>query len=254
MYYTYEIRFDDGCYYYGRRKCPDGMTPDEDQYSGSPVTNKEHWDTNEYQKIIIETGLTKRQAEVKEDTLIGDLYKTDPMCLNASPANKYSNADSSWYNNGVDSKMFFDDKVPEGYVPGRLGTAAKGKKYYTDGKVSRMFFEGEQPVGWELGNITSQNKTKNPFFTKTHNVGKTAYHKGNQVGWFFEGEQPVGWERGHTDRFKKKRSKKYTGSGNPNYGKSGRKFFNNGQITKLYVPGEEPEGWQQGLIRKKSNE
>jgi hypothetical protein len=251
MFYTYKILFEDGYYYLGRRLCPDGMTPEEDDYYGSPVTNCEYWNRGiSFKKMILETNLTKKEAEIKEDMLIGDLFKTDPLCLNASPANNFSNAGSKWYNNGVEQGMFFENKVPEGWVEGRLGTAAKGKKYYTNGKESKMFFEGEQPKDWVRGNHSSQDKNKNPFFSKTHNKGKIAYHKDDQVAWFFEGQQPEGWQLGHTDSFRNKRSKKYKGSGNPNFGKRDRKFFNNGEVTKLFVPGKEPKGWKLGMLRK----
>ena len=51
--YTYKINFIDGCYYYGKRKLK-GENPLYDGYYGTPITNKEKWNTMMYWKDIIQ--------------------------------------------------------------------------------------------------------------------------------------------------------------------------------------------------------
>lgn len=251
MFYTYRIEFEDGFYYLGRRKCPEGLTPESDEYVGSPKTNSYYWERGiAFSKKILKRDLTKEEAEKEEDCLIGDLFKTDPLCLNASPANNFSNAGSSWWNDGEKQSMFFEGQEPDGWVPGRLQLSSKGKKYYTNGLESRMFFQGDEPKGWILGNHNSQDPNKNPFIdSEAHNKGKTAYNNGQRVCYFVEGAQPEGWVLGATENFKQERSKQYTGNGNPNFGKRGRKFYHNGEYSKLFPENQQPEGWILGCLK-----
>lgn len=81
MFYTYKVTFVDAHYYYGQRN----NDPDNDIYFGSPVTNKEHWYQVMYGKEVISVFDNPIECALHEAFLIGDKWKTDPLCLNASP-------------------------------------------------------------------------------------------------------------------------------------------------------------------------
>jgi len=70
-YYLYLIKFNDGRYYIGSRKCK--CKPEEDvQYMGSPVTFKELWrDPN----------LSKKKYIIKEVNSIEDLRRIEPKLI-----------------------------------------------------------------------------------------------------------------------------------------------------------------------------
>jgi hypothetical protein len=75
----------------------------------------------------------------------------------------------SWYNNGIEQKMFIDPPSND-WIKGRLnfdnvGAIAgalkqKGKKWFNDGSNEGMFLEGNQPAGWNLGRLPSTKKGK----------------------------------------------------------------------------------------------
>ena len=81
MYYTYRITFEDGCYYYGVRKSPEG-DPFKDPYVGSPVTFKEKWTHESFTKEVLDIFDTWEEASTSEAALIRKVYKKDPKCLN----------------------------------------------------------------------------------------------------------------------------------------------------------------------------
>ena len=83
MYYTYRIDFVDGTYYLGSRKSK-SETAEEDLYWGSPVTNKEKWMTTMYGKTIISSTNSVELNRRCEHAFIGDKWKTDDRCLNAT--------------------------------------------------------------------------------------------------------------------------------------------------------------------------
>lgn len=81
-YYTYRIDFADGHYYYGAHKIGK-LPPEQDGYYGSPVTNKDFWTGRICCKTILFVHTDIDETAEIEGLLIGDLWKTDPMCLNA---------------------------------------------------------------------------------------------------------------------------------------------------------------------------
>lgn len=249
IYYTYKIIFETGHYYIGRRKCPENLNPESDPYMGSPITNKSYWNSVKYQKEIIETYDNATDHELGELYHLNDLWKSDPLCLNASPANNKSNCNMIWCNNGSDSGMFLE--CPNGWSLGRLGTSAKGKKYYNNGLESKMFFEGEEPHGWLKGNLSSKGD-KNPSAKYgAPNKNKIAYNNGTNIIYLNEHEDvPEGYTIGSTESFRKKRRECTIGKNNPRYGSRGEKWYNNGVINKLYVPGNEPKGFTKGMVKK----
>lgn len=85
-YYIYKITclvgsFKDH-YYIGQRKCH--CLPEEDPYKGSGRVIKNYYKKypNDYEKEILCYCKDENELNEKEAFYIGDLYNTDPMCLN----------------------------------------------------------------------------------------------------------------------------------------------------------------------------
>lgn len=250
IYYTYKILFSTGHYYIGRRKCPKGCTPETDSYMGSPITHAEYWKKEKPKKIILNIFDNKNDYSIDEDKQLGNKWKSDIFCLNASPANGYSTSELIWCNDGIKDYMLPENKIPSNYSLGRLGTAAKGKKYYTNGKESKMFFENQQPEGWVLGNHNSAGVKNASYIYGAPNKNKIAYNNGTKTIYLNKGDKvPHGYIKGSTENFRKKRQVATKGRNNPRYGSRGEKWFNNGFVNKLYVPGKEPAGFVKGMIK-----
>ena len=56
--------------------------PHLDLYWGSPKTHKEKWNTTMYSKIILDSYESYDEVISAENNLIGESFKTDPLCLN----------------------------------------------------------------------------------------------------------------------------------------------------------------------------
>lgn len=252
VFYVYKIEFSSGHYYIGRRKMPKEYNdPMDDPYMGSPVTNAHYWEKYEHKKIILDTYSSSDDYTNGEHMHLGDKWKTDKMCLNASPANNKSNANMKWCNNGLEDGMF--SHTPEGWSDGRLSTSAKGKFYYNDGENSKMFSEGEQPSGWVRGNLAVSGKNNPSCKYGAPTKGKIAYNNGSKIIYLDENEEiPNGFVLGATDSFKNKRRKATIGKNNPRYGSRGEKWYNNGLVNKLCIPGSEPIGFKMGMVKKKN--
>lgn len=250
IYYTYKILFSTGEYYIGRRKCPSEFTPETDPYLGSPVTNSHFWEVETPKKIILNVFDNCDDHVVDEAIQLGNKWKSDNKCLNASPANNKSNANFIWCNDGEVSYMLPQELIPENFKIGRLGTKAKGKKYYNNGKISRMFFENEAPAGWVKGNLSSQGNNNPSVIYGSPTKGFKAYNNGINTIYLKETEKiPEGYVLGRTEDFKQKRKKAVSGKNNPRYGSRGEKWYNNGVINKLCIPGEEPDGFAKGMVK-----
>lgn len=85
-YYIYKITCLAGSfkdhYYIGQRKCH--CLPEEDPYKGSGTKILDYYKKypHDYKKEIICLCKDADDLNQKEDFYVGDLYKTDPMCLN----------------------------------------------------------------------------------------------------------------------------------------------------------------------------
>lgn len=249
IYYTYKILFSSGHYYIGRRKCPHNTAPETDSYLGSPVTNSHYWEQETPEKSILEIFEDCDEHLYSEEKHLGDKWKTDPLCLNNSPANGISNSGMIWCNDGIREYML--PEIPEGYVAGRLGSTAKGKRYFTSGNESRMFFVGEEPEGWALGNHNSKGSNNASVKYGSSIKGKTCYTNNNKTIYIGKGEKiPEGFVLGRSDSFCEKRSSATKGKNNPRYGSRGEKWYNNGTVNKLCVPGNEPEGYKRGMLKR----
>jgi len=79
--YVYRISFEDGSWYWGSRLCPSGVLPQDDRYTGTPITHKEKWATDSFTKEIVEVFSEHAEAAAFEYSLIiKDMGKD--LCLN----------------------------------------------------------------------------------------------------------------------------------------------------------------------------
>lgn len=63
-----------------------------------------------------------------------------------------STAGKHWYNNGIESRNFYENEVPEGWVRGSLNKSTLGKVLITDGNVNKYISkEDELPEGFVIG-------------------------------------------------------------------------------------------------------
>ena len=115
--YTYKITFETGHYYFGSRSCK-CQPSDDTTYSGSPVTNKYYWKDHQFTKEIIKICSDIKELMLEEHKLIGDLYKTDDLCLNDHNSLGFCSTGKKWWNK--DGKIKLSDGSPgEGWVLGR---------------------------------------------------------------------------------------------------------------------------------------
>jgi hypothetical protein len=91
-FYTYRVDFlSSGHFYYGYRRCRPNISPEEDGYLGSPVTNKKFWERETPVKEIISLHRTREEAQAKERALILENWAND-LCLNENAGGYYSEA------------------------------------------------------------------------------------------------------------------------------------------------------------------
>lgn len=118
-FYTYKINFVDGFYYFGSRKS--NVEPQDDVYWGSPKTHKDKWKTTMFFKTILNIFEDGKQMMNKETELIGDRYKTDPLCLNQHNNNNFSTLGMT-YTEKSREKM---RRAKDNYVPWNKGIPHK---------------------------------------------------------------------------------------------------------------------------------
>ena len=156
VYYSYE-QFGRG--YIGYRKCPEGLTPETDNYLGS-FRDKGFKPT---EKIILFQDLTKLEAmeiEIKLHAFYN--VKDNPNFANKSNAiaigfnfsasgennpnygktgEKHPHHGKKCYNNGIENKYFSpEEEIPEGYFLGGLQTSEETKLKISKAKKGKKTF------------------------------------------------------------------------------------------------------------------
>ena len=91
IFYTYRIQFSTGEFYFGVRKCPQGLTPWTDSYYGSPKTNKQRWETGDFIKGDVTIFESWDEACKHKKNLIAP-FLNDEMCLNENNGRSFSQA------------------------------------------------------------------------------------------------------------------------------------------------------------------
>ena len=108
-----------------------------------------------------------------------------------------------WYNNGIETiRLFPEEAVPDGYLPGRLKLPSRaGAKYITDGIQTKRLKAGEPlPEGWAYGQKPERVKQISEL-GKNHKMGtgtgRIWINNGSENKYIFSaGGIPDGWVKG----------------------------------------------------------
>jgi hypothetical protein len=122
--YTYKITFEEVPYYYY------GMHEEkkyDEEYWGSPKTNKWAWEFYTPKKQILETFDTRQNAYEVEKRLIKPVYKTDKWCLNASAGNAYCRSKEQMIEDGRKSAETHRKNKTGAFDPERRMSSNGGK-------------------------------------------------------------------------------------------------------------------------------
>lgn len=158
-YYTYKVQctavgYED--YYYLGQHATNNL---DDGYKGSGKKLKEYYAKypDDYTFIILEFYSNKTELNIAEQKLIGDLWKTDPYCLNCT-----SGGTGSWrHYSRIDKHHTYETKE-------KMSKAHKGKKMSNESR--QKMSESKRGKKLPLGRNKGKN---NPMFGKTHpNKGK----------------------------------------------------------------------------------
>ncbi len=123
--YVYRISFEDGSWYWGSRICPAGVLPEDDRYTGSPVTHKAKWTTDPFTKEIIEVFSEHAEASAFECSLIVEDMGKD-LCLNENAAGRFSLEACSIGGKKAAEKTKGKKREPE--IGRKISASKKGKK------------------------------------------------------------------------------------------------------------------------------
>lgn len=105
-----------------------------------------------------------------------------------------------------------------------LETYGKDAFHY---EIRKTFKTPKQALEWEQKVLRRMGVMKNSFWL---NRGLS----GANPNFYNKGEEP--WNKGV-----------------PNNKSKGKKFYNNGEIQRMYFPGDEPDGWKHGRLNKAWN-
>jgi hypothetical protein len=172
--YTYKITFEEvPYYYYGSKK----EKYFNEEYWGSPVTNKWCWELYTPKKQILEifdyTDEGYIQAQEVEGRLIKPVYNADKWCLNANCLGVFS----------------LDQKRKAGKIGGETGGKKVGKKAYELG-IGIFGMTAEEKREVSLRGVETQRKNNSGIFGMTNeqrreNVKKShETQKKNNSGFF----------------------------------------------------------------------
>ena len=148
-YYTYTIRFVDGCYYHGMAKHR-GKNPLFDGYYGTPITHRQKWKETMFWKEITGLFSTLEEANAFEKSQISVCYKEDPLCLNANCGGYILEEHiRRGHKNLRDRKAFFYD--PEWHIQNNIQAKEEGRGIYSPGARSRGAANQPTEVRQETG-------------------------------------------------------------------------------------------------------
>lgn len=198
--YIYIIYFEDRYFYYGVRLCPKGITPWEDDYTGSPTTHKDKWKTTSYKKFILKVYDDWKLAQEEEKKIIRP-HLNNPLCLNENVGGKISleiskeagkkggkiggkiNIESGhiqalgkkWGKIAVESGQIYEIITKEGCIKGgQTGGKIVGNKNKESGHIQ------------ELGKIQGKRNVESGFLRSiAHLGGKIAGKKNVETGHIY---------------------------------------------------------------------
>lgn len=208
FYYTYKITFIDGRYYFGKHQTKD--LNDDYAGSGNKVIALQEAGLP-YKKVILKFYNNTKDLNDAEKSLIGDLWFSDPMCLNLS-----TGGDGGW------------DYVNKTY------DKSQHKTQEFRNKMSKVVKELRQKSPEKYYILTDENRKK------ARAKIKESYPQGQFKGKTHseETKRIIG----------EKNSLRQSGKGNSQYGTMW--ITDNKHNKKISKTSKIPTGWQKGRIIK----
>tara|TARA_B100001939_G_scaffold218325_1_gene187897 strand:- start:888 stop:1505 length:618 start_codon:yes stop_codon:yes gene_type:complete len=201
-YYTYKVLFENGDYYLGQHTTHNL----NDGYSGSGKKLNERNDPFDFE--ILEYYDSKEDLDVAEKELIGDLWYTDPKCLNLKEGGT-----GGWaaVNKTLDRSYMLTEEYRE-----KMRQVAI--RLHKEGKISNCFTIEDSIKG---NKRLQELYPKGTFFGKSHTE---------------ETKKKIGL----------KNAKHQKGKGNSQYGKMW--ITNEQESTRINKGESIPEGWRKGRV------
>lgn len=171
MYYTYKILFQDGFYYYGVRKT--NLNPEEDPYTGSPITFAEKWKTTPFTKEVIQIFASWEEASEAEVKLIRAAFKTDPFCLNRNCAGSFHPDSARLGGSKKDPEQRRIDSSKGGQ------TCRKEKKgmFSPEYVNSESLVQDRRRAGSAGGKVSGRQNVESGHMSQIHSLGAAAQHE-----------------------------------------------------------------------------
>jgi len=198
-YYTYQVLFNNGDYYLGKHSTKDI----DDGYTGSGKKLQER--TDPFTFNILEYYNSEDDLNVAEEELIGDLWFTDPKCLNLTGGGR-----GGWggCNATVDKSYMLTEEYREKMRQNSIRLQSEGKIHkFTkeDGRKGILKVRELYPQGTFLGKThTEETKKKIGLKNAKHQKGKGNSQYGKM--WITNEQEstrinkgesiPEGWRKG----------------------------------------------------------
>ena len=198
-YYTYRVLFNNGDYYLGKHSTKDI----DDGYTGSGKKLQER--TDPFTFNIVEYYNSEDDLNVAEEELIGDLWFTDPKCLNLTGGGR-----GGWggCNATVDKSYMLTEEYREKMRQNSIRLQSEGKIHkFTkeDGRKGILKVRELYPQGTFLGKThTEETKKKIGLNSAKHQKGKGNSQYGKM--WITNEQEstrinksesiPEGWRKG----------------------------------------------------------
>ena len=198
-YYTYQVLFNNGDYYLGKHSTKDI----DDGYTGSGKKLQER--TDPFTFNIVEYYNSEDDLNVAEEELIGDLWFTDPKCLNMTGGGR-----GGWggCNATVDKSYMLTEEYREKMRQNSIRLQSEGKIHkFTkeDGRKGILKVRELYPQGTFLGKThTEETKKKIGLNSAKHQKGKGNSQYGKM--WITNEQEstrinksesiPEGWRKG----------------------------------------------------------
>jgi len=198
-YYTYRVLFNNGDYYLGKHSTKDI----DDGYTGSGKKLQER--TDPFTFNIVEYYNSEDDLNVAEEELIGDLWFTDPKCLNLTGGGR-----GGWggCNATVDKSYMLTEEYREKMRQNSIRLQSEGKIHkFTkeDGRKGSLKIRELYPQGTFLGKThTEETKKKIGLKNAKHQKGKGNSQYGKM--WITNEQEstrinksesiPEGWRKG----------------------------------------------------------
>lgn len=175
MYYTYKILFQDGFYYYGIRKTD--LNPEEDPYTGSPVTFAEKWETTPFTKEVLQIFEKWEEACEAEVSLIRPVFNTDPFCLNR---NCQGSIHPDLCSLGG-TKKSFKQRQEDSSKGGQTCRNERKGMFDPEYINSEKYIQDRRKSGSVGGKVSGRQNVESGHMSRIHSLGSVAQHASRWV-------------------------------------------------------------------------